>query len=138
MLGKSNLNHCWLLTALFASTRILATGSDSLATYSATGVLIKTSGMLFFVLVIIYGMAWLLKKQQSPGQTDCRDLTLIESLQLGKNERVCLVKAGNRYLLLGVSSGSVNEIGEVPPEQISNPNPAANGWQWAQQFLNRK
>lgn len=138
MLSKSKLKHDWLAIALITFTPVFAQAADNPATISATGALIKTSGMLLFVLAIIYLMVWLLKKQQQPGQTSQRELTLIESLPLGKNERLCLVKAGNRYLLLGVSASSVNQIGEIPEDQISNPDPAANGWQWAQQFLNRK
>ena len=138
MLYKSLLKYGWTPAILMIPSQVLATSSNDPATFSATGALIKTSGMLLLVLAIIYLMAWLLKKQQLPGHTNSRDLNLIESLPLGKNERLCLVKAGDRYLLLGVSANSVNQIGEIPAEQISNPTPAANSWQWAQQFLNRK
>ena len=138
MLSKKKLKHYWLATTLITTTPVLALSADNPASISATGALLKTSGMLLFVLAVIYLMAWLLRKQQHLPQASQRELSLIESLPLGKNERLCLVKAGDRYLLLGVSASSVNQIGEIPEEQISNPTPAASGWQWAQQFLNRK
>lgn len=138
MSSKTKLKRNRLAAALFAFAPALALAAENPTSLSATGALIKTSGMLFFVLVIIYLLAWLLKKQQQPGTTRQRELALIECLPLGKNERLCLVKAGNRFLLLGVGTSGVNQIGEIPEEQISNPEPAANGLQWAQQLLNRK
>ncbi len=137
MPNNFSLKYGWL-SALLVIPQALATDTYEPVAFSATGVLIRTSGMLFLVLTIIYLMAWLLKKQPLPGRTNSQELSLIESLPLGKSERLCLVKAGERYLLLGVSANSVNQIGEIPAEQISNPTPAANSWQWAQQLLNRK
>ena len=138
MLNKIPFKYVWLPASLMISSQALAIDVNDPATFSATGALIKTSGMLLLVLALIYLMAWALKKQQLPGHSISRELTLIESLPLGKNEQLCLVKAGDRYLLLGVSANSVNQIGEIPADQISNKTPAATGWQWAQQFLNRK
>ena len=138
MTNRTFLKYGWLSACLLTCPEAWAADTLTPATFSATEALIKTSGMLLLVLAIIYLMAWLLKKQQRPARTHRRELNLIESLPLGKNERLCLVKAGDRYLLLGVSANSVNQISEIPAEQISNPTHPADSWQWAQQFLNRK
>lgn len=136
------LQHRQLFTGLLSAMTLLHTTSATASTegpvISATGALLKTSGMLALVLALIYGLSWLLKKQnfQSIGQG--RHLTLIESMPVGKNEKLCLVKSGQRYLVLGISPGGIHQIDEIPADQMLDSSPANNGWQWAHQFLNRQ
>ena len=41
----------------------------------------------------------------------------LAALSLGRDQRVILVQAGQRYLLLGVTAGQINTLAEFTPEQ---------------------
>lgn len=50
--------------------------------------------------------------------TDRRLVTVIESTFLAQNTTLHVVKAGERYYLIGGGSGHVNTLAEVPSEQV--------------------
>ncbi|UNC91756.1 FliO/MopB family protein [Candidatus Contubernalis alkaliaceticus] len=46
-------------------------------------------------------------------------LKIIERLHLTQKSWICLVQAGEKYLLLGVTSGGINSLGELSPEDVA-------------------
>jgi flagellar protein FliO/FliZ len=62
---------------------------------------------LLFVLAIIIGSAWLLKKFQGVTQHSS-DLKVITSLSLGTKERLVVVQVGEKQLLLGLTGQQIS------------------------------
>lgn len=50
--------------------------------------------------------------------TDRRLVTVVESTFLAQNTTLHVVKAGERYYLLGGGSGHVNTLAEVPSDEV--------------------
>ncbi|MFV0449374.1 MAG: flagellar biosynthetic protein FliO [Vibrio sp.] len=72
-----------------------------------------TLGSLLFVIAIIIGMAWLLKRMRVPAFGQQKGLSIVRQLPLGTKERLMIVQAGEEQFLIGVTSQSVNLISKL-------------------------
>lgn len=102
------------LNAMAAGTE-LAKGSSALGAHD---MLRLTFGLLIVVLLIV-ALAWVLRRLNQAGIGVSGAFRIIAGTSLGPREKIMLVKAGERYLLLGVANGSINTLHdfgeEMPP-----------------------
>lgn len=78
---------------------------------------------LGIVLATIAAMAWLLRRL-SPGQVGTAgELRVVAAVAVGPKERVVLVDVGDTRLVLGVTSGQVNRLMEMPRPEYVEPSP---------------
>lgn len=74
---------------------------------------------LGLVLVLIAGMAWLLRRL-APGQVgNSGDLRVVSAVAVGAKERVVLVDVGDTRLVLGVAQGQVVCLHQMPRPEDS-------------------
>ncbi len=114
-------SHCRNVTILAVS---LAYGSAIASPLNASGAiqqgdLMRMFSGLLLVLLIIVLLSLCIKKLQSWNVGSVKGFKTLAHLTLGSKERIILVKTGTRYLLLGVTSGSINvlcDYGEQMPE----------------------
>lgn len=74
---------------------------------------------LIFVLFIIALLSWIVKRLNAVQLGSSKGFESIGSMTLGPKEKMNLVKVGERYLLVGVGSGSINllcDFGSQKPE----------------------
>lgn len=71
--------------------------------------LARTIVGLFVVIAVIYGVTWVLKQMKAAKEGDAygAGLESSASLPLGTNRALHLVRAGNEWLLLGVTDGGI-------------------------------
>jgi flagellar protein FliO/FliZ len=71
---------------------------------------------LVFVVALIPAAMWLLKRfGAAPGAAaQAAGLKVVAQLPLGARERLVVLEAGDRWLLLGVTAGAVNRVGTLP------------------------
>lgn len=62
---------------------------------------------LVVVTVLIFGTAWLLKRFNPAMSQNGRGMKILSALSLGGRDRLVLIEAGDRQLLLGVSPGRI-------------------------------
>jgi flagellar protein FliO/FliZ len=84
----------------------LAASSAAAGTETDVGSAARVFASLAVVIALIFAASWLLKRLQR-GNIGGGNLHCIESIAVGLKERVVLVQAGDRQLLLGVAPGSV-------------------------------
>lgn len=81
---------------------------------------------LVLVLVFIVLLSWFLKRFNGFGLAlDSKGFKAIGGMSLTPKERVVLIQAGERYLLLGVASGSITtlaDFGEKLPAGFNGQN----------------
>jgi flagellar protein FliO/FliZ len=95
-------------TPLNLSGRGTATGHASAGGGSS---IVRTIVGLFVVVVVIYGVAWLLRRFKADrSRPSGQGLTHIATLPLGSNRSVALVRAGRDVVLVGVAENSVTPI----------------------------
>jgi len=76
---------------------------------------------LVFVLALIPAAIWLLKRMGGSTLAGTGGLRVVGQLTLGARERLVVVEAGERWLLLGVTAGSINRVGTLPKGALPLP-----------------
>jgi len=65
---------------------------------------------LIFVLAIIIGLAWLLKRFALMPSTSAGNLKIVAATGVGQREKVVIVEIDETWLVLGVAPGRVNKL----------------------------
>lgn len=101
------MNIKWpILVTLMLPAPVMAAGAPELD-------LLTTLGSLVFVIVIILGLAWLLKRMQIPAMGAQQGLSVIRQVPVGTKERIAVVKAGEEQFLVGITPHSINLISKL-------------------------
>lgn len=69
---------------------------------------------LVFVLALIPVAMWLIKRLGGAQPAGAAGLRVVGQLALGPRERIVVVEAGERWLLLGVTAASIHRVGTLP------------------------
>lgn len=77
---------------------------------ASMGNLLEVTLGLITVLVLIFVVAWIVKRYGSFNSTVGGNLRIVGGLSLGQKERVMLVQVGEKQILLGVSPGKVEML----------------------------
>ena len=93
---------------------------------AATGQLVTLVIGMAFVLAVIAGAAWLMKRISPRALGNGSALRVVAGAAVGPRERVVIVEVGATWLVLGVAQGSVNQLHQMPREEVSNAPPAAH------------
>jgi len=70
------------------------------------------------VLALIPVALWLLKRFGAANATAIDGLQVVSQLPLGSGQRIVVLQAGNRWLLLGVTGGSITRLGSLPKPPV--------------------
>ena len=115
--------------------------------------LMKTTAMLIVVIICILALTWLIKKLQYNGFRTQRSLEIIESLHLGRNEKLCIARVGSTYQVLGITANNITLLQTLDHPDRSHVNQDDSGqddldqeqgkadhpsWRWAQQLLKQR
>ena len=77
----------------------------------STGSLIQLVLSLVLIIVVIYALAWYVRKvQQSSFGLSSKQMKVLASLSLGGREKTVLIQVGDQQVLLGVTPQQVNKI----------------------------
>lgn len=82
----------------------------------ARGELGKLMVGLLVVLLFIFILSWLLKRLNGTKFLNSPGFKLIASMNLGAREKIVLVEAGGRFLLLGLTANSINHLHDFGTE----------------------
>jgi flagellar protein FliO/FliZ len=80
--------------------------------------------VLVFVLALIPASIWLLKRLGGGNPSAAAGMKIVAQLPLGPRERLVVVEAGERWLLLGVTASSINRVGTLPRGALPAGEPA--------------
>ena len=76
---------------------------------SGTNVLQMIVGLIF-VLILVFAIAWLLRRVGGVSLTGGGALKVISGMSMGSRDRVVLLQVGEEQLLLGVSPGRIQTL----------------------------
>ena len=107
------------------------------------GSLMQTTFALLFVLALVVGGAWFLKRfgpknLGGAGGT----VKLVGSLSLGTRERILVVEVGEQWIVVGASPGRMNALATMPRQENAEAVPAtlqtANFAEWFKQTIDKR
>jgi flagellar protein FliO/FliZ len=108
------------------------------------GSLMQTTFALLFVLALLVGGAWFLKRfgprnLGGAGGT----VKLVGSLSLGTRERILVVEVGEQWIVVGASPGRMNALATMPRQENSEaavpaPLQTANFAEWFKQTIDKR
>ncbi len=73
---------------------------------------------LLIVLVIIVGSSWLLRRYGNISSNAGKGLKIIGGISIGSREKVLLLQAGKKQLIIGVAPGQVSMLHVLDEEDI--------------------
>ncbi|WP_062262691.1 flagellar biosynthetic protein FliO [Endozoicomonas arenosclerae] len=119
---KSFLIKVWLacLTG-FTTAAVAEAEPEKAADLSLTQVIAP----LFFVILLIFALAWIVKKLNIGTPAIGQGIKVISSIPVSSQARVCLIRVGEKDILLGVTNQQVNLIqtfdeSPIPPDNKEN------------------
>lgn len=83
------------------------------------GELLRVIIGLLVVLMIILLLSWILKRLNNTNLTNSQGFKSLAAMTFGSKEKVMLIQVGERYLLIGITAGSINllcDFGEQLPQ----------------------
>lgn len=80
----------------------------------AAGQILQLLLGLAAVMLLIFGMAWLLRRVTGQGTLANGALRIVGGLSMGARERIVLVQVGDTQLLVGVAPGRVQTLHVLP------------------------
>lgn len=73
---------------------------------------------LGFIVALIFGSLWLLKRMASPRGAGAHALRIVAGQAVGARERVVIVEVGDTALVLGVAPGQVTALHSMPRAEL--------------------
>jgi flagellar protein FliO/FliZ len=112
----------------------------------AVGGLLQTTLALVFVLALLAGLAWFLKRYGPRAGGANANLRVVASLSLGGRERIMVVEVGDQWIVVGASPGRVNALATMPRQEgvepvavLSAHLPPASGFaDWLKQTIDKR
>jgi flagellar protein FliO/FliZ len=99
----------------------------SMPSSPSAGSLMQTIFALTFVLGLLAGLAWLMKRFGPRGGAHAGVLRIVGALSLGGRERIMVLEVGDQWIVVGASPGRVNALATLPrPEGAPVAVPAAH------------
>lgn len=95
---------------------------------------------LLMVIVLIFALAWLVKKLNPGLPKASKDIQILSSTPLSGQSRLCLIRTGGKDILIGVTNTSVSHI-QTFDEPVVTPSSSSDPSEFSQHFknlLNRK
>ena len=89
---------------------------------------------LALVLVLIFGMAWLVRRMGSFQQLGQGALRVIGGLSVGQRERIVLVQVGETQLLIGLAQGQIRTLHVLDKPVAANMAQTAHGTSFAERL----
>lgn len=112
---------------------------------SAAGSLFQTVLSLGFVIALLVGLAWLLKRFGPKHITGGTTVKLVGALSVGARERILVVEVGEQWIVVGASPGRMNALATMPRQEIdeadlagAQPVPGANFAEWFKQTIEKR
>lgn len=112
---------------------------------SAAGSLVQTILSLGFVIALLVGLAWLLKRFGPKHITGGTKVKLVGALSVGARERILVVEVGDQWIVVGASPGRMNALATMPRQESDEAElagtqtvPGANFAEWFKQTIDKR
>ncbi|MBT8434083.1 MAG: flagellar biosynthetic protein FliO [Gammaproteobacteria bacterium] len=100
-----------LLSGLLSSTALAQSQTDSpVLEPLSTPYLFKLTGGLLLVVMVIFVLAWLVRKFNLNQQSQNGLIKIIAGLSIGTRDRIVLLQIGEEQILVGLTPGRIEKL----------------------------
>ena len=118
----------------------------TMAPATSAGSLLQTIVALVFVLALLIGLAWFMKRYGPKAMGGNARMRVVSSLNLGGRERIVLIEVADQWIVVGASPGRVNALATLPRQEGDVPSlaaaqngpAAANFSEWLKQTIEKR
>ncbi len=117
-----------VLTGLLSSTALAQSQLDSpVLEPLSTPYLFKLTGGLLLVVMVIFVLAWLVKKFNLNQQSQNGLIKIVAGLSIGTRDRIVLLQVGEEQILVGLTPGRIEKLHtlsqplDAPEGQLASP-----------------
>ena len=118
----------------------------TMAPAASAGSLLQTILALVFVLALLIGLAWFMKRYGPKTLGGNNKMRIVSSLNLGGRERIVLVEVADQWIVVGASPGRINALATLPRQEgelsqlatAQNGPAAANFSEWLKQTIEKR
>ncbi len=103
--------------------------------------LLKLTLGLGFILLLIFILAWAMKKMQLTQHSQNGLIKIISAISVGHRDRIALIQVGDEQILVGLTPGRMEKLHTLRSVVAAGPQSSVNQNQFSQKFnqlLNRK
>lgn len=95
-----------------AQQDILATTAQTSAALEplSSSYLLKLTGGLILVVIVIFGLAWMVKKMNLTPRSQTGLIKVVAGLNLGTREKILLLEIGDEQILVGLCPGRIEKL----------------------------
>ena len=88
--------------------------------------LLKLTGGLILVVVVIFALAWLVKKFNLAQQSHAGLIKIVAGVSIGTRDRIVLLQVGEEQILVGLTPGRIEKLHTLAePLALSGESPMA-------------
>jgi flagellar protein FliO/FliZ len=88
--------------------------------------LVRSIASLSFVLIVLFALAWLLKRTKGKTLSRTSVARVVGGVALGARERVVVVEIASRWIVVGLSSGHMSALANLEAITCDAPAPLEN------------
>ncbi|MFZ6686189.1 flagellar biosynthetic protein FliO [Undibacterium sp. SXout11W] len=102
---------------------------------------LQIAGALVFILLLMFGSAWLLKRIGPITSGNKISLKVIGGINVGTRERVLVVEVDDQWMILGVTANNISNLGSLAKRDLptTTQSPAAGAFQdWLKRTMDKR
>ncbi len=103
----------WLLFIVLWAPPVMATDLESAVPQMdpvSSTTLGKITLGLGFILLLIFVLAWVLKKMQLTPNADNRLINIVSAVSVGQRDRIALIEVGDEQFVVGITPGRIEKL----------------------------
>lgn len=77
---------------------------------ASSSYLLKLILAMVFILVLIFGLAWVMKKMQLTQHSQNGLIQVVSAISVGQRDRIALIEVGEEQLLVGLTPGRIEKL----------------------------
>lgn len=119
----------YYFTLIFFSGQLLAEEVSSTipSVYPvSSGYLLKLTLGLVFIVLLIFALAWLMKKMQLTQHSQNGLIHIVAAISVGHRDRIALIQVGDEQILVGLTPGRMQKLHTLKSYVNPNVNPKSD------------
>ena len=126
----------WLFTLALFSGAVLADEAENIPAVDplSSGYLLKLTLGLVAIVLLIFVLAWLMKKMQLTQFSQNGLIQIVSAISVGHRDRIALIQVGEEQVLVGLTPGRIHTLHTLKSRVDITPSSVSGGASFSDKF----